>query len=456
MRVVCFSLLLVRMVAGWKPTPACQARIDAFCAQSCWPAIKSACQAEGEADLARESGPDPVEWRCYSPGALNSDNETYKGGSCYCSRDTEILAELAACGDPEPTPSPIPPPPLPSPNPNPITDVFVQAQNQYRIPALVYTGAGTLLAFAEVRTDPSTDCGYKWLQVRRSVDSGKTWGPTIDVAGAKDPNFATGNPQVVYHAPTKKVVMVYGAKDLRLGGGCSPGSGVFVVDDGGSDGVTWGTPRNISGDLGGLKAWGAVAPGPGAGGVTTVLNPGRILMSGSYGAYQRDVVFYSDDAGLSWTPSTTPLPSMDESGPIELPSGDIYVTMRNAHATACDCQAYALSKDGGVTFTPVSYDPTLISPMCQASVGVFQGALYFANPADTRVRGDITVRRGVKGGGPTEWASSLLIARGLTWGGYSSMAGPIGGANGSMAAIIFERNTTAGDVISFSLFPLQF
>jgi hypothetical protein len=153
--------------------------------------------------------------------------------------------------------------------------------------------------------------------------------------------------------------------------------------------------------------------------------------------------------------SASVLPGLDEVAVAALPSGRVLLNARTDHANAsCACRAVSHSDDGGATWAPVAFDPTLISPMCQASVALFNGALYFANPADTRVRGDITVRRGVKGGGPTDWASSLLIARGLTWGGYTSMAGPI--LNSSMAAILFERNTTAGDVISFSLFPLQF
>jgi hypothetical protein len=46
---------------------------------------------------------------------------------------------------------------------------------QWRIPSLVLTPRGTLVAFAEGRTDPSTDCAYKFVSSRRSVDGGASW-----------------------------------------------------------------------------------------------------------------------------------------------------------------------------------------------------------------------------------------------------------------------------------------
>jgi sialidase-1 len=344
-------------------------------------------------------------------------------------------------------------------------DVFAAGDEgvlQYRIPALVRTGRGTLLAFAEARTDPSTDCGYKWLVVRRSVDDGMTWGKSISVAGESCLDCASGNPQAVFYPQTGATLVTYGVKRLSKGrNSCSPGDGVFVVDDGGSDGLSWGEPRNISFSLG--SVFGGVVPGPGAGVVTSANSPtpGRIIFSGSSGAYDHDIVYFSDTGGLTWEISSTPLLSMDESCPTELANGTLYITMRNAHANACDCQAYSLSYDAGLTWTvPISYDDALISPECEAAVITYNGTLYFSNPASTSERANITVRRRLPG--DAQWqAGTYLVAPGLTWGGYSSMA--IGvpplmadAAGAPAGGILFERNNSAVDVISFSLFPLTF
>ena len=344
-------------------------------------------------------------------------------------------------------------------------DVFVAGQGvaQFRIPALTRTANGTLIAFAEARTEPATDCGYKWIVARRSTDNGATWGPLINVVGADWTGWATGNSQPFFHAASGRVVVVVGSKDLSAPGrSCEPGTAVFAVDDGGSDGMKWGPPRNLSASLSGAKGGATLVPGPGTGLVLSRgPHAGRLLAVGvAGGGYANEAIFWSDDGGLEWTVSASEVgPGMDEANMAELADGTVYLSMRNAHATSCDCVAYALSTDGGQTFGPIQYDPVLISPECEAAVAGYDGALYFSNTADKRQRANLTVRRTAAGGAPTAWISSHLVAPGLTWGGYSSMApSPLSG--GSLGGILFERNITDGTpegcVISFSTFPLEF
>lgn len=146
---------------------------------------------------------------------------------------------------------------------------------------------------------------------------------------------------------------------------------------------------------------------------------------------------------------------MDEAVLTELADGRLYLSMRNAHATACDCVAYALSADAGETWGAIQYDPVLISPACEASVATYGGALYFANTASKSERANLTVRRTEAGAAPTAWrAGTHLVAPGLLFGGYSSMARtPVSADAGG---ILFERNDTSTALISFALFPLDF
>ena len=54
----------------------------------------------------------------------------------------------------------------------------------YRIPGLVVTARGTILAYCEARKDSPWDYGAIDILLRRSVDGGETWSePTVLVAG---------------------------------------------------------------------------------------------------------------------------------------------------------------------------------------------------------------------------------------------------------------------------------
>ena len=69
--------------------------------------------------------------------------------------------------------------------------VFYQGLNGskcFRIPSIIKTSEGTLLAFSENRV---TDCGdngpHHALVLRRSTDNGKTWGPMTTVVEGTSP-----------------------------------------------------------------------------------------------------------------------------------------------------------------------------------------------------------------------------------------------------------------------------
>ena len=62
----------------------------------------------------------------------------------------------------------------------------------YRIPGLVVTKRGTLLAYCEARKSTKSDWGTIDIVLRRSTDGGKPWGPPRKVV--TPPNDVTKNP----------------------------------------------------------------------------------------------------------------------------------------------------------------------------------------------------------------------------------------------------------------------
>ena len=180
-------------VRAWQPTPKCQAEVNSHCAE-CFHALYTSPRHCDGPMVARKSGAiaggEPL-WRCYSPSTLNPSHKNYTSGSCYCTKDAQIRKVLQDCGDPDPAPQPPPPPSPLRPGEAPCegcTAVFYAGLNGskcFRIPSIIKTSKGTLLAFSENRI---TDCGdngpHHDLVVRRSTSNGATWGPmSIAVKG---------------------------------------------------------------------------------------------------------------------------------------------------------------------------------------------------------------------------------------------------------------------------------
>jgi sialidase-1 len=97
------------------------------------------------------------------------------------------------------------------------------------------------------------------------------------------------------------------------------------------------------------------------------------------------VMWYSDDFGETYTVSGV-LPNYQECQLVELSNGTVMVNMRNSHLNPCDCRATAVSHDGGVTWSTVSYSPDLIEPTCSAGLVGVDNQLFFSNPHETSAR----------------------------------------------------------------------
>ena len=80
-----------------------------------------------------------------------------------------------------------------SSEPNQI-DLFISGQggyHTYRIPSLIVTSKGTLLAFCEARKNDRRDSGDIDLVLKRSFDNGSTWGPMQIIADTVPTRWAT-------------------------------------------------------------------------------------------------------------------------------------------------------------------------------------------------------------------------------------------------------------------------
>jgi sialidase-1 len=139
------------------------------------------------------------------------------------------------------------------------TNVFVSGADgyhTYRIPALVVTNNGTVLAFCEGRKSGSGDAGDIDLLVRRSLDDGKTWeGPQIVHEEGGTAGITIGNPCPIVDRKTGTVHLLFCRNNRRA----------FVTRST-NDGGTWTKPSEISPAARGLPFdWKRLGTGPGHG-----------------------------------------------------------------------------------------------------------------------------------------------------------------------------------------------
>ena len=286
----------------------------------------------------------------------------------------------------------------------------------YRIPAIVATKNGGLLAFCEGRVRNSNDSGDIDIVLRRSEDGGKTWGAQTVVVN--DGENTCGNPAPIVLRETGEVVLAFTknlgaiAQDAIMKGEAPPRS-VWVTrcTDGGD---TWQTPVEISSEVR-KPDWRWYATGPGHG---IQLKDGTLVVAcdhstGPSFSEMYSHVILSKDGGRTWFLGGSASEKTDESTVCELPDGRLYLNMRNYSGT--NRRAVAYSGNQGVTWSPAVDDAALIEPVCEGSIvrlyesGPFKDAIAFCNPASTK-RENLTLRLS-KDAGAT-WSRTVTVKAG--------------------------------------------
>lgn len=287
----------------------------------------------------------------------------------------------------------------------------------YRIPAIVETSRGTILAFAEARRNSGSDTGDIDLVVKRSTDGGKTWGEMITIWD--DADNCCGNPAPVIDRTTGRILLLSTwnnghdhEKKIHARTSIDTRRVYSMYSD--DDGLSWSTPTEITSQAK-LPEWTWYATGPCH---AIQLQSGRIVIPcnhGNFGTETTSHVIYSDDHGETWQRSED-VKVGNESTVTELPDGSVMLNMRTSGKNR-DKTGYgrlvAISKDGGETFGEPYYDEALIEPVCNGSIlnytldGVPTETLLFSNPETQKSRSNMTVKVSYDSGRTWERACSL-------------------------------------------------
>jgi len=298
----------------------------------------------------------------------------------------------------------------------------------YRIPALVMTTKGTLLAFCAARKELG-DWAHIGIAMRRSVDGGRTWSPMHIIA--ERGTMTVDNPLPIVDSETGAIHFLFQVNYAQL---------YYMRSD--DDGRTFSTPVDITEAAHDFRrgwapeksetkyGWVVVAPGPGHG---IQLASGRLLvpiwLSPDYRHRpSAEATLYSDDHGKTWK-SGALLPQSPRSSlinpsehvAIELTDGRVVTNVRSEGRE--HRRAIAYSPDGVSNWTVPELQSELFEPVCMASMirlsspPKHKNRILFANPVSLP-RNDLRIRLSYDEG--RTWPFSKLLLEGPT--GYSDMA----------------------------------
>jgi sialidase-1 len=231
----------------------------------------------------------------------------------------------------------------------------------YRIPTLVYTRKGTLLAFAEARVGNSSDWAGMSLVMNRSLDKGKTWEQMKQLASSK--KKPVHNPMAIIPHDSNKIHFLY----------CHNYNQAFYMQSE-DDGQSFSEPVDITYVFEKYKPefkFRVFATGPGQG---IQLENGRLIVPiwlGRRRSHYPNVasVIYSDDNGRNWNRSEVILGSLvnaSEPVVVQLANGSVLLNIRNTAEKSR--RAISLSKDGISNWSEPVFDNALLEPTCFASI----------------------------------------------------------------------------------------
>ncbi|MEU9575013.1 sialidase family protein [Streptomyces massasporeus] len=296
----------------------------------------------------------------------------------------------------------------------------------FRIPAVVATRTGDLLAFCEGRVGSRDDFGNIDVVLKRSTDGGHTWGP-LQVA-ARNGDALAGNPAPVV-LDTGRVLLVHvrnaahATEDAIRRGTVSAADGRRVwVQHSDDEGRTWSAPREITREAKRPEwRWYATTPGH-----AIQLTTGRVVVpanhslpptgtdNGTESRYNGGHCLLSDDAGATWRigyvdDDTDGYINANETTAAELPDGRVYFNTRN-DSPSPGTRADAHSADGGRTLVkPFRPQAGLTAPVCEAAVLQLRDPdlLLYSGPADPGFRALMTIRASTDGG--TTWRPAYTV-----------------------------------------------
>ena len=298
----------------------------------------------------------------------------------------------------------------------------------YRIPGLVVTNAGTLIASFDIRyggSAPDLPADID-IGIRRSTDGGISWTPMqlimdYDKNAAGSSGNGIADPSLLVDKVTGRIwcaaLWSFGNRGWSGSGpGLTPAeTGQFLLNYSDDDGLTWSAPVSITPQVKN-PAWRLYFQGPGKG---ICLRDGTLV----YPAQFKDAsnvafsnMMYSKDRGVTWQNTLAANPSgsphTNEAQIVELDDGNLLISMKNFNSNKQRLWCVYSWNHATQTIDQGSWGTPWYSqndPTVQGSVERYRSvrdghpysAVLFANPDSAIAREKMSVR--------------VSLDEGLTW-----------------------------------------
>jgi len=330
----------------------------------------------------------------------------------------------------------------------------------YRIPGLVTTNQGTLVAVYDIRRNGAVDLQEDVdIGMNRSTDGGDTWEPMkviMDMGewgGLPNEQNGIGDPAVLVDRLTGTIwvaaVWAHGHPGERNWWASKPGmepkqTSQLMLVKSEDDGITWSDPINITSQIKDPK-WHLLLQGPGKG---ITMSDGTLVFPAQFkdeNEMPHSTIIYSHDRGKTWNIGTGAKSNTTESQVVELDDGSLMLNMRDNRGGS---RSVYTTNDMGQTWSehPTSRS-ALPEPVCMASLirHSYKGQDYllFSNPNSTERREKMTIKLSKDMGNTWPEQYQVLLDSGAGR-GYSCMTSideeTIGILyEGSQADLVFQK-----------------
>ena len=276
----------------------------------------------------------------------------------------------------------------------------------YRIPGIVVTSRGTVLAYCEARRTGKSDWDTIDILLRRSINGGKIFDRPQKVASVPGPKIR--NPVIAHDKGAKADDVTYN-NPVAIADRDGTVHFLFCLEymrcfhmRSEDDGLSWSKPIEITSSFEEFRPeydWKVIATGPGHG---IELKDGRLVVpvwlstgAGGGNAHRPSVTatLYSDDDGKTWqrgkiaVPNTATWVNPSETVAVQLADGRVMLNVRSE--SKAHRRLVTTSPNGATDWTEPRFDDALLEPICMAGIvrlsekpASDKNRILFANPSN--------------------------------------------------------------------------